>query len=119
VSAMGAALLLRPDVLAAFRVEGLAVVRPIGEVDGDIDGFLGHEGADLSAERHRDGALGPSKDEVAEEPTSSAVGMPLAALGPGSVDRGALGGRSKEEVPGVPQGGGPEATGEGTLQEGK
>lgn len=119
MSSVSASLLLRPNILAALRIERLAVVRPIREVDGDIDRFLGDEGPDLSTERHRDGALGPTEGKVTEKPSGGAVRMPLTTLGPGSVDGGALSGRSKEEIGSVPGRGGPEAPREGALQEWK
>ncbi len=118
MGAMGAALLLRPDILTALRVLGLSVVRSVGEVDGDIDGFLRDEGADLTAEAQRHCTLGRPEAEVAEEPPRGPVGTSPAALSPGAVDGGALGGGSEQQIGGVAEGGGSEAAGEGALQEG-
>ena len=116
---MGAALLLRADVLAALRVERSAVVRSIGEVDGDIDGFLRNEGADLTAKGEREGALGSPELQMAEEPPGCTVRMAPSTLGSGSMNGGAKDRRPEEKVSGVPEGGGAEGPNQGALQERK
>jgi hypothetical protein len=101
MGAVGAALLLCLHHLTSARVGRLAVVRPIVEVDRDIDGFLRNEGTDLAADREREGALGPAEHEMAEEPSGGAVRVSSAALGPGAVDRGTKDGRPEEQIAGV------------------
>ena len=58
------------------------------EVDGDVHRFSGDTGRNLSADREGERALGLTKDEMAEEPSSRPVGVPSTALGAGAVDRG-------------------------------
>jgi hypothetical protein len=119
VGAMGAALFLGPDVLMALRIERPSVVRPVVEVDGDIDGFSREEGGDLATDGQGHRALGLSERKVAEEPSGGSIRASLSALGSRSVDGGAPGGRSEEEIAGVSEGGGAEGAGEGALQERK
>jgi hypothetical protein len=115
---MGAALLLRPNVLAAFRVEGSAVVGSVGEVDGDIDGFPRDEGTDLTAKGEREGAPGPPERQMTEEPPGGAVGMAPTALGASPVNRGTKGRRPKQEIRGIAKRGGSKGPDESAREEG-
>ena len=115
---MGALYLLRLDHLLALRVPGLAVVRSVVIVNGDVRGRGREEGADLATEGEGDGTLGLPESEVLEDPSSRPIGAAATALGASGVDGGARGGRPKEEVGAVAEGGAAEGSGEGALQEG-
>ena len=115
---IGALYLLRLDHLLALRVPGLAVVRSVVIVNGDVRGRGREEGSDLATEGEGDGTLGLPESEVLEDPSSRSIGAAATALGASGVDGGARGGRPKEEVGAVAEGGAAEGSGEGALQEG-
>ena len=117
VGPMGAPLLLRFHDLAATCVLGSTIVRSVVEVDGDIDGVLRDMVADLFAQGEREGASGPPKAEMSEEPAGGAVGAPPSALGTGPMDGGAKDRRPQQEVGRVADRGGAEGPAQGALQE--
>jgi hypothetical protein len=117
VGAVRAALLLRFHHLTAVRVSGSAVVGPVVEVDGDIDGFLRDERVDLATDRQGQGSLGPPKSEMAEQPSRGAIGMSPSALGTGAMDGGAEHGGAEEEVRGVAHRGRVDGPAKGVFQE--
>ncbi len=119
MSAVRAALLLGHPHLTAVRVGGPTVVWAVVQVDGDIDGHRGNEGADQAADREGERALGLTKDVMAEEPSSGPVGMPSTALGAGAVDGGPKDRRSQEQVGGVADRCPREGSGDGVLQQGQ
>lgn len=77
----------------------------------------GEEGSDLATEGEGDGTLGLPESEGLEDPSSRPIGAAATALGASGVDGGARGGRPKEEVGAVAEGGAAEGSGEGALQE--
>lgn len=98
IGAVGTSGLLGLDELGVLRVDRLAVVGDVVEVESDIDRVSGDVRSSLLAERAGHRALGPPKVEMFEQASGVTVGCSAARVRSGSCDGRALGGGPEHEI---------------------
>ena len=113
VGAVSAPRLLRLNELRMLRVDRLAVVGDIVEIDGHIDRVPWDVGSGELSKRPSERPLGAPEVEEGQETTGEAVRGPSTAAGTSMGDGGTLGGSAEHEISEVSPSPGREGMGEG------